>query len=63
MAISGGTVDDELAHSINRRVNLVNKALKQNGLNKFMRLTLTQAVATNVPHDASYAVALIAGIV
>jgi hypothetical protein len=31
MAISGGTVDDELAHSI-RRVNLVNK-LKQNGLN------------------------------
>jgi hypothetical protein len=33
MAISGGTVDDELAHSINRRVNLVNKALKQNGLN------------------------------
>ena len=33
MAITVGMINKELANSVNRRVNLVNKAFKQNGLN------------------------------
>lgn len=33
MAITVGMVNEELANSVNRRVNLVNKAFKQNGIN------------------------------
>ena len=33
MAITVGMVNEELANSVNKRVNLVNKAFKQNGIN------------------------------
>ena len=33
MAITVGMVNEELANSVNKRVNLINKAFKQNGIN------------------------------